>query len=181
MRSAALASIMILAACTSSGVEDATGPASAEGIPVFVRDCGSAVFGQPNMRNAEAIGPLVLVGVPQAAGLSPRAFRPSHGRYGAIKVLAVVVGSNDVTVTVSEPHRGTVALLYDPTADANRYGFEFAAGHPAVTFSACAGGDAQYNGGFIAKRPTCVTLDVESGVVSMSRSFPLGRGQSCVG
>lgn len=173
---------MILAACTSSGVEDATpGPASAEeDIPAFVRDCGSAVFGEPNMRNAEAIGPLVLVGVPQAAGLSPRAFRPSHGRYGAIKVLAVVVGSNDVTVTVSEPHRGTVALLYDPAADANRHGFEFSAGHPAVTFSACAGGDAQYNGGFIAKRPTCVTLGVESGAVSMSRSIPLGRGRSCL-
>jgi hypothetical protein len=149
-----------LPACTSFG--GSAVPTSSDDVPPFVRTCGSAVFGTPNLRNAITIGPLVLVGVPQAAGLDRRAFEPHDGRFQAIKVLAVVPGPADVTVTVPSSQRGSVALLYDPAARANRYGFRFSSGDPRVTFASCGGTETQYNGGFLATRPVCVRLEVES-------------------
>jgi hypothetical protein len=131
------------------------------------------------MRNAVRIGPLVLVGIPQAAALPPRAFKPREGRYSAIKVLAVVKGSTDVTVTLPRSQRHSVSLLYDPTARANKNGFLFSAGDSRVTFRPCPGGEAQYNGGFIATRPTCVRLEVESKALSTSGWISLGAGRSC--
>jgi hypothetical protein len=117
---AAVVAALLLAACTS----DRPNPtATAPPLPApFIRGCGSAVFGEPNMKNAISIGPLVLVGIPQAAAESRRVFGPHEGRYYAIKVLAVVNGSHDVTVSVAENQRGSVALLYDPNARANKAG-----------------------------------------------------------
>jgi hypothetical protein len=81
--------------------------------------------------------PLVLIGIRQAAMLLDRAFEPRGGRYGAIKVLAVVRGTYDVTVTVPTDQRDAVSLLYDPEARANEDGFRFSAGDASVTFEAC--------------------------------------------
>jgi len=144
----------------------------------FVRGCDSAVFGRPNTRNAISIGPLALVGAPQARHLSPRAFRPQNGRYGAIKVLAVVKGRQDVTVTVARNDRRTFALLYNPNARANKDGFLFSAGDYQVTFEACGSTSFNYNGGFIATRPTCATLQVLTESSSASGSLTVGEG-SC--
>jgi hypothetical protein len=152
---------------------------SNEGAAPFVRECDTAVFGDPNMENAIRLGPLVLVGVPQAASLPQRAFKPHEGRYGAIKLLAVVEGPNDVTVTVPMSQRDSVSLLYDPNARANKNGFLLSAGDPRVVFEACPGLEPQYNGGFIATRPSCVRLEVRSKASSTSGWISLGAGRSC--
>jgi hypothetical protein len=143
-----------------------------------VRNCASAVFGEPNIENAVSIGPLMLVGIPQAARLPSRAFKPHEGRYSAIKVL-VVMGSSDVTVTVPAGQRDWVSLLYDPAARATRNGFLLSAGNPRVTFKTCPGREPQYNGGFIATKPGCVRLDIESRTSSASGWISLGAGDSC--
>src|SRR4029453_1463922 len=127
----AIASAVVLSACTSDQTHPTVAPSTAVPAP-FIRGCGSAALGEPNMKNAVTIGPLVLVGIPQAAVESRRVFGPHEGRYYAVKVLAVVRGTDDVTVSVSEDQRGSVALLYDPNARANQNGFLFSAGGPRV-------------------------------------------------
>jgi hypothetical protein len=180
----AIVSALVFAACTSDGphptsdrqVSTTRAAVEAPSAPL-IRRCESAVFGEPNMKNAFTIGPLVLVGIPQAE--SSRVFKPHEGRYAGIKLLAVVAGSDDITVSVSEGQRGSVALLYDPAARANNNGYLFSAGDPRVTFRACSENDAQYNGGFIAKHPICVSLEVQSEESSLTGSIPLGAAASC--
>jgi hypothetical protein len=137
------------------------------------------VFGHPNLRNAVSIGPLELVGARQAARLAPGAFRAHAGRYQAIKVLAVVRGTDDVTLTVPPSARAALALLYDPAVRANRSGFRFSAGDPRVTFEACGSTDANYNGGFLATRPICVSLQVSTASMRAEGRVSLGTGPSC--
>jgi hypothetical protein len=176
----ALVSALLLVGCSSSNSPDGQGRSVAQ-LPPFVRDCVTAVFGEPNLKNSDAIGPLVLVGIPQAAKLPPRSFEPHDGRYGAVKMLAVVRGSDDVTVTVASSQRDTVSLLYDPDVRANRNGFLFSAGDRSVTFEACPGSnpEPQYNGGFIATQPGCVTLDVTTDTSSTTGWVSIGAGRSC--
>jgi hypothetical protein len=69
-----LASAMLLAGCIPSGLPQPNRPSSIEDVSPFVRECDTAVFGDPNMKNAITIGPLVLVGIAQAANLPPGAF-----------------------------------------------------------------------------------------------------------
>jgi hypothetical protein len=125
----AIVCAVALSACTSDHPHRTVTPSTAAPAP-FVRECGSAALGEPNLKNAVTIGPLVLVGIPQAAAESRRVFGPHEGRYYGVKVLAVVNGSHDVTVSVSENQRRSVALLYDPNARANKNGFLFSAGGP---------------------------------------------------
>jgi hypothetical protein len=130
--------------------------------------------------NAIVLGPLALVGIREAATLPMRAFRQRHGRYPAIKILAVVEGPDDVILTVHPNWRENVALLYDPDARGNRHGFRFAAGDERVTFQSCREGEAQYNGGFLARRPDCVSLVIQpEGVEPMTGWISLGAGMSC--
>ena len=170
-----LAVALLLGACTSDAHPTPASGGESDPTP-FLRSCGSAVFGDPNMRNAVSIGPLILVGIPQAAKLPPTAFEEDHGRYDAIKILAVVKGQRDVTVTVPASLRESLALLYDPNASANKHGYPFSAGDARVTFAACPEADAGYNGGFIATQPTCATLEVETETSSDSGSLSIGRG-----
>lgn len=174
----AIASAVVLSACTSDHPHRTVTPSTAVPVP-FVRECGSAALGEPNLKNAVTIGPLVLVGIPQAAAESRRVFGPHEGRYYAVKVLAVVNGSHDVTVSVSENQRRSVALLYDPNARANENGFLFSAGDPSVRFGACPEADVAYPGGFIAKHPICAMLHVQSKESSLFGSIPLGVSGSC--
>jgi len=81
-------------------------------------------------------------------------------------------------VTVPTEKRGHFALLYDPNARANKYGYPFSAGSPQVTFAACPGTQAQDNGGFIANRPMCASLQVRTETSSDTASLTIGEG-SC--
>ena len=174
----AIASAVVLSACASDHPHRTLMPSTEVPAP-FVRECGSAAHGEPNLKNAVTIGPLALVGVPQAATESRRVFGPHEGRYYAVKVLAVINGSHDVTVSVSENQRRSVALLYDPNARANKKGFLFSAGDPSVRFGACPEADVAYPGGFIAKHPICVMLHVQSKESSLSGSIALGVSGPC--
>lgn len=172
-----VAAALVLLACTSN----APTPSASGNSPApmgFIRDCGSAVFGEPNMKNAIRIGPLALAGAHSARKLPLRAFQQHRGRYGAIKVVAVITGDQDVTVTVPSSQRRILTLLYDPNAQANKYGFLFSAGDPRVTFEACSDVDMNYNGGFIAKQPICAKLQVQTATSSDTATLALGRG-SC--
>jgi hypothetical protein len=94
-------------------------------------------------------------------------------------LLAVVKGSNDVTVTVPKSKRDSVRLLYDPDARANKHGFLLSAGDARVIFQACRGTAPQYNGGFIATAPGCLDLEVQSAGSSFSGWVSLGAGDAC--
>ena len=60
----ALASAAVLAACTSATDPRPEGPTGTKDVAPFIRTCDSAVFGEPNLKNAVSIGPLMLVGIP---------------------------------------------------------------------------------------------------------------------
>jgi hypothetical protein len=130
------------------------------------------------MRHAVSIGPLTLIGTDQT--LSPGAFEPHHGRYSAIKVLALVSGASDVTVTVTLSVRDSLFLLYDPAARGNEDGFRVSDGDAQVRFEACPGSEPRYDGGFLLTEAGCVELDVESdGSGVIVGSFPIGNRASC--
>jgi len=178
----AILAAIVLAACTSGPGPPDEQPTLSPDEEGLVRGCESAVFGDPNLKNALRVGPLALVGIHEAATLSAKAFHQRHGRYSAIKILAVVEGSDDVTVTLHPNWRENVALLYDPRARGNRHGFRFAAGDHRVTFQSCPQGEAQYNGGFLATRPDCVKLMIEpEGSEPRTGWISLGAGLSCPG
>src|SRR5919106_5506596 len=178
-RIVALTSAALLAACTSASGPRPEGPPGGTDVAPFVRNCASAVFGEPNIENAVSLGPLMLVGIPQAARLPSRAFKPHEGRYSAIKVLAVVMQSSHVTVTVPAGQRDWVSLLYDPTARATRNGFLLSAGDPRVTFKTCPGREPQYNGGGLETHDGRARAQIESRTSSTSGSISLGAGDSC--
>jgi hypothetical protein len=129
------------------------------------------------MKNAIRIGPLALVGLPQARTRPLRAFQQHHGRYGAIKVLAVVTGDQDVTVTVPGSQRRILTLLYDPSAQANKHGFLFTAGDPHVTFEACSD-YAPTTTVVHRKGAICAKLQVQTATSSQTPTLTVGRG-SC--
>jgi hypothetical protein len=174
-----LATVVFAVACT--GTQGGRAPSALTDSPPLPveRACDSAVVGDVNTTNATRVGPLVLVGVSEAARLPRSAFRSRRGRYSAIKILAVVTGSSDVTVTVPPDQRDSVLLLYDPAARANRYGFLPSQGEPSVTFDACAGTKPQYNGGFIALKPICARVDVTSAGETRVEWISLGAGAAC--
>jgi hypothetical protein len=174
---------ILLVACSSDATapdeQRVAQPTSDSDPPTFVRRCESAVVGDANLRNAVTIGPLTLVGVREAAIAPPSAFRERHGRFAAIKLLAIVRGADDVTVTVPPVWREHVALLYDPAVRANSYGFLFSVGDSRVTFESCPGMEAQYNGGFLATRPDCVRLRIDTDASDPTRGWiSLGAGRS---
>lgn len=146
-----------LSACPTSARPPEDAPTREAAPDGLVRGCASAVFGDPNLDNASIVGPLALVGVREAATLEPRAFRERQGRLQAIKVLAVVMGAEDVTVTVPPSERAHVALLYDPRARGNRNGFPFSAGHARVTFRACPSGGGPVQRGLHRDAPAVRT------------------------
>jgi hypothetical protein len=130
------------------------------------------------MRDVVRIGPLILVGTAQP--LPPSTFEPHLGRYTAIKVLALVTGSDEVTVTVPLSERDSLFLLYDPDARGNRHGFPVAAGAAQVGFEACGGTEPQYNGGFLATEPGCAALEVGSEGSGLVRGWiNLGARSPC--
>jgi hypothetical protein len=170
--------LMLAVACPAEPIETAS--SSANGQPsALERGCDSVVIGDVNTKNATRIGPLLLVGVKEAARLPLRAFRPRHGRYSAVKVLVVVAGTSDATLTVPSSQRDSVRLLYDPSARSNRYGFRPSAAATSVTFRACTGEQTEYNGGFIAMAPVCAHLLVHSAGKTHDGWFSLGAATSC--
>ena len=170
----------VVVGCTSLGSSTTTPtpPTRVRRVVPFTRSCNSAVFGQPNTRDALRIGPLRLIGTGQP--LARSTFEERHGRYPAIKVLAVVAGRNDVTVTVPLTQRDSLFLLYNPAAPRNRWGFRVAEADAQVRFKACPGADPQYDGGFLSSGARCVELEVESASSGLrTASFPLGGRASC--
>ena len=129
------------------------------------------------MKNAIRVGPLALVGAPQARNLTSERFTSITGGTAPSRSWRVVVGDQEVTFTVPSSQRRTLAL-HDPNAQANRYGFLFSSGDPSVTFEACSGVDVNYNGGFIAKHPICAELQIQTATSSRTATLAVGKG-SC--
>ena len=169
------AAAVLFASCTPLASSVSTPPSAApvRRVVPFTRSCDSAVFGRPNMRPAVHVGPLTLIVADQR--VAANSFGESHGRYDAIEMFAIVVGTHDVTVTVPLSQRDSVFLLYDPLAAANRWGFRLAEADAQVRFEACPHGHPQYNGGFLLTEPACVKLDVATAEASMlEAAFAVG-------
>jgi len=171
-----LATALVLVGCTpESGLS--TSPVEGGSFP-FVRTCGTATSGRPDMRDAVRIGPLTLLGTAQA--LPPSTFEPHEGRFRAIQVILLVRGSDDVTVTVPLRVRDSLFLLFDPDMRGNGRRFPVAAGDAQVRFEACGGTGALYDGALLATAPGCTALAVESeGSGPTTGWFHLGDGPRC--
>lgn len=174
----ALALVMVVCAVPAERPSPILVPSPSVGVFPFVRTCDSAVSITPNMRHAVNIGPLTLIGTTQR--LPPSTFRSHEGRYTAIKILALVTSSTDVTVTVPLRERESEFLLYNPAVRGNSHGFMIAEADAQVRFDACPGPYPRYNGGLLLKRPGCVELEVESkGWGLVTGSFPVGTRSPC--
>jgi len=136
-------------------------------------------------KDALAAGPIAFLGL----GAPAADLAPVEGKYRGLKVLAVVDQGMEVTVSISPPDVGHVALLYDQSAFRDDGLYALSDGDRAVTFQACAEGESpfkrfgvadgptQFNGGFIVDGPRCVTLEVASSgsLKQISISFGVGR------
>jgi len=123
------------------------------------------------------IGPVALLAVDsQWLATNTYFMEPtSEGRYEGIKFVLVVnhTAVGPVTVSVPEPDRDHVRLVYDP--DRSRPRWEEA--DHTVKFGVCSDLDAQFNGGFVVNTPTCARVLVsDDGVdgTQWSASIPFG-------
>jgi hypothetical protein len=151
----------------------------------FVRDCGSAVYGQLAQtwrRDAIGVGPVAFVQAKAFARWPRSSLAPLRGttdRYDAQKVLVVVDSAATVTVSVPVAEQRSFALLYD-SAKFNKSSYRVADGEWQVTFHACkwqetSGFVSGFNGGFIVAGPRCVKLSVSVKGKGRSRlALPLG-------
>jgi hypothetical protein len=126
-------------------------------------------------------GPFVLVGagVRQPAGVVEA--------YGGQKFPALVRAGRRVTVEVPAEARRLVALGYGPLPQGK---IDFAEGHPAVRFEACAPGLSSssagpgapvtfWSGFVLASGPTCAPLDVYVDDEAQPRRVEIELGADC--
>jgi len=100
----------------------------------------------------------------------------SDGEYEGIKFVIVIdhAAVGPVAVSISEPDRDHVRLVYDPQ---RRTPVSWEAADHTVKFEVCSDVDAQFNGGFVVNTPTCARIVVvDEGVPGSesSKSIPFG-------
>ena len=117
------------------------------------------------------IGPVALLAFdPEWLATNTYFMEPtSDGRYEGIKFPLVVnhTAVGPVTVTVPEPDRDHVRLVYDP----GRFSPRWEEADHTVKFGVCSELDAQYNGGFVVNTPTCARILVRDDGVDGSEWF----------
>lgn len=148
---------------------------------VFVRACDDSVFGElgQGWKKASVImGPIAFVGLPSYRDGPDRYFRSRHGRYPALKVLAVVTGDGVISVSIARRDTDRVRMMYDPSAWGDRNLYPLEAGDTTTVFGPCHR-STQFNGGFLVTGRTCATLEVSaSGGQPFHRLVSFGAG-SC--
>jgi hypothetical protein len=90
-------------------------------------------------------------------------------------VLQVPRGDGVVSISVAPSDRATVGLSYDPRQWATGM-LKIHDASQRVTVERCAGGDAQYNGGFVVHGARCVHLQVQDRGDSDARRLSLPFG-----
>jgi hypothetical protein len=134
---------------------------------VFVRACDDSVFGElgQGWKKASVImGPIAFVGLPGYRDGPERDFRSRHGRYPALKVLAVVTGNGVISVSIARRDTVRVRMMYDPSAWGDRNLYPLEAGDTTTVFGPCLPHrSTQFNGGFLVTGRTCATLEVSAG------------------
>lgn len=134
---------------------------------VFVRACDDSVFGElgRGWKKASVImGPIAFVGLPSYRDGPDRYFRSRHGRYPALKVLAVVSGEGVISVSIAPGDTDRVRMMYDPSAWGDRNLYPLEAGDSTTVFGPClTRRSTQFNGGFLVTGRTCATLEVSVG------------------
>lgn len=162
---------LAFSACTSTGgtTTSSTAPLTTtvteQSRDFYERGCGSHVsegYGSEDNEHLNLhIGPIAFLAF-DSDWLGENAadyFNPdSEGRYRGIKYVLVVDGdaTGPVSVSIAGPDRNEVRLIYDPSRQ--RPTWEEA--DHTVKFWPCDGIDAQFNGGFIVREPTCATIIV---------------------
>jgi len=150
---------------------------------VFVRACDNSVFGElgRDWRKAAVImGPIAFVGLRGWREGPDREFRSRHGRYPALKVLAIVTGDSVISVSIAHRDTDRVRMLYDPSVwrDHNLYPLD--AGDTTTVFGPCRPHrSTQFNGGFLVTGRTCATLEVSPGGGQPLRRLVSFGAQSC--
>ncbi len=177
-----LVTVVLLMACASPGdrptsTDTLRSPAvspSPNAPGLFVRACDDSVFGElgQGWKKASVImGPIAFVGLPGYRDGPDRYFRSRHGRYPALKVLAVVTGNGVISVSIAHRDTDRVRMMYDPSAWGDRNLYPLEAGDTTTVFGPCLPHrSTQFNGGFLVTGRTCATLEV-----SIGRQEPLRR------
>jgi hypothetical protein len=178
IRCGALLLTVALTACTSTRpAGERSTPTATLGSPaaspspkasgVFVRACDDSVFGElgRGWKKASVImGPIAFVGLPSYRDGPDRFFRSRHGRYPALKVLAVVSGEGVISVSIVPGDTDRVRMMYDPAAWGERNLYPLDAGDTTTVFGPClTHRSTQFNGGFLITGRTCATLEVSVG------------------
>jgi hypothetical protein len=137
-------------------------PASKASSHVFVRGCGTDVYGDLGRhpeRNALVAGPLMLVALPGYAQAPPSQFRPKHGSDQGQKVLAVAKAP--VRLAIGRADRRHASLFYD-SSKWSLQPVHVSDGETVVKFVPCHPSPdrfgTQFNGAFLVDGPRCVTL-----------------------
>jgi len=156
----------MLAAC---GDDAPTALPDGDEVRAIVRTCETAAHGMNpefgRLTSANPAAAIVFVNPQASEQTDPRYYEPlGDGRFHPIKVLVGVATGSIVTVTVPEPERDRVALLYDaPRADSTDGRYTMADGEVQVTFEACDDPDTGFPGYFLVAGPRCVELEVQLG------------------
>jgi hypothetical protein len=168
-----LLTLALLMACTSPGERPtstgtlqspAESPSPKTPPGVFVRACDDSVFGElgQGWKKASVImGPIAFVGLHSYRDGPDRYFLSKHGRYPALKVLAVVTGDEVISVSIAHRDTDRVRMMYDPSAWGDRNLYPLEAGDTTTVFGPCLPHRSiQFNGGFLVTGRICATLEV---------------------
>ena len=156
----------VLVACTGAPARPPSpaAPARVPQITPFVRPCSSVITDNPPShweRRSLVVGPIGFDALPSFADAPASTFAARGHRYPAQKILVIVTGQHPVTVTIPPNERGTLALLYDPSAWGHHNLFDAADGEAAVTFDPCRSRASLFGGYFIVAGPRCVAFQVQ--------------------
>jgi len=185
--------VALLTACTSTApAGERPTPAAMSQSPtaspspqagVFVRACDDSVFGElgPGWRkDSVVIGPISFLGLRGYRHGPDRFFQSRNGRYRALKVLAVVTGDREVTVSIADRNTDQVRMKYDPSAWGDRTLYPLEAGDTTTVFGPCLPHrPTQFNSAFLVTGRACATLEISTGDGEPLRRLVSFGAQSC--
>jgi hypothetical protein len=140
------------------------------------------------------VGPITFYGLVDAAHRPPQEFVTRHGLSPAWKTVTAVAADTQATLTIPQPERNHLALIYGDFGRGDGLGYKLSDGSSAVRFTTCSpneptfsgkgtvGPQTQFNGGFIVGKAGCYRVEVRVAGASRVFNHRLGfgtRGRTC--
>jgi len=188
---------VLLAACDGDDEADTTDDESAAeqevvGAPeagrTFRRECypprGNRPLESSFPEDNLDVGPVTFFGAGAFRMPDRDFFRQGTTNWSALKTVTQVSPPVEATVSVAEDDRSAFLLIYDSENFRGNQNYRRADGHATVVFGGCADASpprdaAEFNGGFLARRPGCYGITVSSEADPepvMQVNLSMGRG-----